>query len=123
MNSILTGNSSNLEKSASASKSSNKDVETAGSLALAPTPIFSMSSGGGYDMFIPSNPFSLNINCGYVNIDPSEGMASHDTYVQNLNIAMNFAQTSSFDGGFGGASTGFTGTAVSSCSAGGGFLC
>lgn len=119
MNGILTNNSSKLEKSASTK--SNKDVETAGSLAMNETPLFCFQSGVGYDMFIPSNPFSLNINCGYVNIDPNGGIAEHDTYIQNLNTAMNFVQTSSETGAC--AISAGAGSTVGSCSVGGGFLC
>lgn len=119
MNGILTNSSSKFEKTESAK--SKKDVETAGSLAMNAAPIFSFQSGAGYDMFIPSNPFSLNINCGYINIDPNGSIAEHDSYIQNLNTAMNFAQSFSDTGSCSVSAGG--GSAVSSCSASGGFLC
>ena len=121
MNSILTGNSNNLEKTATTKP--HKDVETAGSLAMNFDPLFSIPSNGGYDMFVPSNPFSLNINCGFVNIAPDAGLAEHNSYIQNLNVAMNFAQTSTETGFSSAPASVGGGFSAGSCASSGGFLC
>ena len=59
MNGILTQQSGSLTKTASA-KNQN-DVETTGSLAMNNAPLFSVPVYN-YDMFVPTNPFSLNID-------------------------------------------------------------
>ena len=122
MNSILTTNS---EINRTNTSKSEKDVETTGSLAMLNTaPLFNIPVAN-YDMFIPTNPFSLTIDYGSYAEQENNTLANNSSFMQGFANAMSIlADASGSYGSFGGAgcgagaSAGFNG---GSCSAGGGF--
>jgi hypothetical protein len=122
MNSILTGNSNDI-KTAHTSKQKN-DVETTGSIASnSYTPLFDVPVYN-YDMFIPTNPFSLNIDFSSYANGGAEDLANNSTFMQGFANAMAALGEGSFSGGFAGAGCTSVASAGScgSCSCGGGFI-
>ncbi len=122
MNSILTGNSSDI-KTAQTSKQKN-DVETTGSIASnGYVPLFDVPVYN-YDMFIPTNPFSLNIDFSSYANGGNENLANNSTFMQGFANAMAALSNSGFAGGFGGAGCASVASSSScgSCSCGGGFI-
>lgn len=124
MNSILTTNSE--VSRAKQQTGTSPDVETTGSLAMnnTNTPIFDMPIAN-YDMFIPTNPFSLNIDFGSYAEQRESSLANNSTFMQGFATAMTLlnqgAGSFSSFGGAGGVSIASSGCAGGSCSAGGGF--
>ena len=123
MTNISASNASEVKATASV-KHGKKSVETTGSIASNYSPIFSVPVYN-YDMFIPSNPFSLNIDFSAYGPDGQNNLANNSTFMQGWANAMAALSEGGFsEGGFGGAggasiaSGGFSG---GSCSAGGGF--
>ncbi len=121
MNSINTNKSSNLNQTTA--KKTKETVETAGSLAMNNTPLFAVPVYN-YDMFIPTNPFSLNIDFSSYSAEGQENLASNTGFLQGFANAM--STINSFNGGasFGGAgsvSVASAGCGGGSCSIGGGF--
>lgn len=100
--------------------------ETAGSLAMNSTsaPLFA-APVYNYDMFIPTNPFSLNIDFSSYSAEGQENLANNNSFLQGFTNAMN-----AINGGTLGTSAGSAGSATvasaagcggGSCSCGGGF--
>ena len=121
MNGISTNESGNLTKTAANTKK--ESVETAGSLAMNNTPLFAVPVYN-YDMFIPTNPFSLNIDFSSYSAEGQENLASNTGFLQGFANAM--ATLGGFNGGGsyagGGAATvASAGCGGGSCSIGGGF--
>lgn len=122
MTSILTTNS---ELNRANSVKNEKDVETTGSMAmLNNTPLFDVPVAN-YDMFIPTNPFSLNIDFGSYAEQENQTLASNTTFMQGFANAMAVLSDGSDSyGSFGGAGCGAVASAgfsAGSCSVGGGF--
>lgn len=123
MNNILTGNSElNRTKT---NNTNNSSVETSGTLAMIDnSPLFFMPVVN-YDMFIPTNPFSLNIDYGSYAEQENGTLASNTTFMQGFMNAMSVLSDGGSTYGSSGASAcaaGFSGgTAGGSCSVGGGF--
>ena len=123
MNSILTTNS---EVSRAKQTNHNNDVETTGSVAMLDnTPIFSIPMVN-YDMFIPTNPFSLNIDFGSYAEQEAGTLANNSFFMQGFANAMATLSESgcaygSSEGGAGVSSASSAGCAGGSCSVGGGF--
>ncbi len=123
MNSI-TGNSNEVAAAAT-SKNKSKSVETTGSIASNTyQPLFDIPVTN-YDMFVPTNPFSLNIDFGNYQDQANHTLANNSTFMQGWANAMAaLSECCDSMGGFGGASGGiasFTGGSIGSCSSGGGF--
>ncbi len=121
MNGINAQQSSNLSQAKS--KQSQETVETAGSLAMNSTPLFAVPVYN-YDMFIPTNPFSLNIDFSSYSAEGQENLASNTGFLQGFANAM--STINGFNGGasFGGGSSvavASAGCGGGSCSVGGGF--
>ena len=123
MTNISTGNASEVKAAASV-KPGKKSVETTGSIASNFGPLFSVPVYN-YDMFIPTNPFSLNIDFSAYGPDGQNNLANNSTFMQGWANAMAALSESGFCGGgfggVGGASIASGGCAGGSCSAGGGF--
>lgn len=120
MNGILTQQSGSLTKTASA-KNQN-DVETTGSLAMNNAPLFSVPVYN-YDMFVPTNPFSLNIDFSSYSAEGSENLANNSSFMQGFANAMSVISNfngASFTGGSA-VSVASAGCGGGSCSVGGGF--
>ena len=121
MTEITTARTSQTKR-ANSVKNTKKGVETTGSIASNYRPLFSIPMSN-YDMFIPSNPFSLNIDFGYVG-ENGETLAS-STFMQGWANAMAALTEGGYFGsdfgGFGGASSGSCGFSGGSCGSGGGF--
>lgn len=122
MNSILTTNS---EVSRAKQTNHNNDVETTGSVAMLDnTPIFSIPMVN-YDMFIPTNPFSLNIDFGSYAEQEAGTLANNSAFMQGFASAM--AALSEGGCSYGSSEGSGVATASSaacaggSCSVGGGF--
>lgn len=101
------------------------DVETTGSIATTNyTPLFNFPVAN-YDMFIPTNPFSLNIDFGNYADQEAGTLASNSLFMQGFANAM----ATLFEGAFPSASSAggavapaaSSGCAGGSCSVGGGF--
>ena len=123
MNAIITGQSKELKKAQTAS--SKKETETTGSLAMTDySPLFSVPVYN-YDMFIPTNPFSLNIDFSSYSREGRENLANNSTFMQGFVSAMATLSESGFGGSFGGASfsagSASSGFSAGSCAMGGGF--
>lgn len=121
MNSILT---TNPEVSRATQKNNTNDVETTGSLAMADTTSLFDFPVANYDMFVPTNPFSLNIDFGSYAEQESDTLASNSTFMQGFVNAMSVLSEGSGSFGFGGsagACAASAGCAGGSCSVGGGF--
>lgn len=122
MNGILTGQSGELKTSQVSTPK--KDSETTGSLAMMDySPLFSFPVYN-YDMFIPTNPFSLNIDFSWYSREGRENLASNSTFMQGfMNAMAALSEGGSFAsyGGVGGASVASAGFSAGSCSMGGGF--
>ncbi len=123
MNSI-TGNSNELTAAAT-SKNKAKSVETTGSIASNySAPLFDIPVTN-YDMFIPTNPFSLNIDFGSYEDQNNQTLANNSTFMQGWANAMAaLAECCDSVGGFAGASSAGIasgGCSAGSCSSGGGF--
>ena len=122
MNGILTGQSGEI-KTAGASKSQ-KDSETTGSLAMVDySPLFYVPVYN-YDMFIPTNPFSLNIDFSSYSREGSHDLAHNSTFMQGFVNAMAALSAGGSYGGFGSAGIASASAAsfsCGSCSVGGGF--
>ena len=120
MNGISTQQSSNLNQTAA--KQNKESVETAGSLAMNSTPLFAVPVYN-YDMFVPTNPFSLNIDFSSYSAEGQENLASNTGFLQGFANAM--STISGIGGGsFAGAgstSIASAGCGGGSCSIGGGF--
>ncbi len=121
MNGISTNESGNLKKAAANTKK--ETVETAGSLAMNSAPLFAVPVYN-YDMFIPTNPFSLNIDFSSYSAEGQENLASNSGFLQGFANAM--ATLGSFNGGGsyaggGGVAVASAGCGGGSCSVGGGF--
>ncbi len=123
MNGISTNKSN--EMSAFQSASSQKESETTGSLAMMDYgPLFSVPPVYNYDMFIPTNPFSLNIDFSSYSKEGRANLANNSAFMQGFANAMAALSEGASYGSFGGAgcgsvaSSGFSG---GSCSMGGGF--
>jgi len=122
MNSILTTNS---EVSRAQQQNPSTDVETTGSIAMTDySPIFSIPVVN-YDMFIPTNPFSLNIDFGSYAEQEANTLANNSSFMQGFASAL--AALTEGGNSFGsytcaGASSASAGgCAGGSCSVGGGF--
>ena len=122
MNGISTNKSN--EMSTIQKANSQKESETTGSLAMMDySPLFSVPVYN-YDMFVPTNPFSLNIDFSSYSKEGRENLASNSTFMQGFVNAMAALSEGASYGSFGGAgcssvaSSGFSG---GSCSMGGGF--
>lgn len=120
MNNINTQHTKTLTQKAS--KQTSESAETAGSLAMNSTPLFT-APVYNYDMFVPTNPFSLNIDFSSYSSEGQESLANNSGFMQGFANAM-----STINGFCGGASFAGAGTAVASagcsvgsCSMGGGF--
>lgn len=120
MNNISTQHTNKLNQTAS--KQSKESAETAGSLAMSSTPLFT-TPVYNYDMFVPTNPFSLNIDFSSYASEGQESLADNSGFLQG------FANAMSTINGFSGGDT-FSSAASStvasagcsgSCSIGGGF--
>ena len=124
MNSILTGNSNDLTASKAIKK--NNDVETTGSLAMGTdyTPLFDVPVYN-YDMFIPTNPFSLNIDFSSYSEEGRENLAANSSFMQGFYNAMSILSEGGMSfGSFGGSeasAAASNGCSTGSCSIGGGF--
>lgn len=124
MNSILTGNSNDLTASKTIQKKN--DVETTGSLAMGTdfTPLFDVPVYN-YDMFIPTNPFSLNIDFSSYSEEGRENLAANSSFMQGFYNAMSILSEGGMSfGSLGGNTTSAgvsSGCAAGSCSIGGGF--
>ena len=124
MNSILTGNSSDLTASKSTQKTN--EVETTGSLAMGCdySPLFDVPVYN-YDMFIPTNPFSLNIDFSSYSQEGRENLATNSSFMQGFNNAMSVLSEGGMSyGTFGGSVAAGASAACAttgSCSVGGGF--
>jgi len=120
MNAISTKKSGNLNQTTT--KPANDSVETAGSLAMNNTPLFAVPVYN-YDMFVPTNPFSLNIDFSSYSTEGQEDLASNNSFMQGFTNAM--ATISNCSGGSFGGSAAASSAAAScgggSCSIGGGF--
>lgn len=119
MNGINTQQSSNLNQTAS--KQNKESAETAGSLAMTNSPLFTVPVYN-YDMFVPTNPFSLNIDFSSYSSEGQENLANNTGFMQG------FANAMSTINGFGGESfaggsapVASAGCGGGSCSIGGGF--
>lgn len=124
MNSI-TGNPKKEISTPSKTTNNQKDVETTGSIAsITPDSIFMMPVAN-YDMFIPTNPFSLNIDFGNYADEANQTLASNSSFMQGWASAMAaLSPEGGFGGGFGGAGgecVASGASSVGSCSVGGGF--
>lgn len=121
MNGISTKQSSSLNQTAS--KQNKESAETAGSLAMNNSPLFTVPVYN-YDMFVPTNPFSLNIDFSSYSSEGQENLASNSGFLQGFANAMStingFAGGDSF-GGTGSMSVASAGCGGGSCSIGGGF--
>ncbi len=122
MNSILTSSS---ELNRANQTKPGKDVETTGSVAMNNfDPLFNIPVVN-YDMFIPTNPFSLNIDFGNYAEQEAGTLANNSLFMQGFANAM--ATLSEGGCGFGatgssaGAASVSTACAAGSCSVGGGF--
>ena len=122
MNSILTSNS---ELSRVNQTKPSKDVETTGSVAMNNfDPLFNIPAVN-YDLFIPTNPFSLNIDFGNYAEQEAGTLANNSLFMQGFANAM--ATLSENSSGFGGGECASVASAASSpcsagsCSVGGGF--
>jgi len=122
MNGILTGQSGDIKTAQTSS--SRKDSETTGSLAMIDnTPLFSVPVYN-YDMFVPTNPFSLNIDFSSYSREGRENLANNSTFMQGFVNAMAALSAGGAFGGFSGVGSAGISTASSvggSCSMGGGF--
>ena len=122
MNGILTGQSGELKTlQASTPK---KDSETTGSLAMMDySSLFSVPVYN-YDMFIPTNPFSLNIDFSAYSREGRENLANNSTFMQGFANAMAALSTGgsyASYGGIGASTVASSGFSAGSCSMGGGF--
>ena len=104
---------------------SNKGVETTGSIASNYSPLFNVPMYN-FDMFIPTNPFSLTIDYSAYSQDTGDNIASNFLFMQSWANSMQALSDGELAfGGFTGgdascgASGGFSGGG--SCSCGGGF--
>lgn len=120
----ITNNTSEI-KTAAATANKQKDVETTGSIASNNIgPLFDIPMAN-YDMFIPTNPFSLNIDFGSYAEESNQSLANNSTFMQGWASAMAALSECGFSSGsFGGAAgasiaSGYNGGG--SCSMGGGF--
>jgi len=121
MNGISTKQSSNLSQTAS--KQTKESAETAGSLAMAPTPLFAVPVYN-YDMFVPTNPFSLNIDFSSYSQEGQENLANNSGFMQGFANAMSVINGFSGGDSFSGVSSmaiASAGCGGGSCSMGGGF--
>ena len=120
MNNINTQHTKTLTQTAS--KQTNESAETAGSLAMSSTPLF-VTPVYNYDMFVPTNPFSLNIDFSSYSSDGQESLATNSGFLQGFANAMatinGFGGCDSFAGA--GAAVASAGCSAGSCSMGGGF--
>ena len=121
MNGISTSQTSEMKAQTASPK---KDLETTGSLAMGDyTPLFYVPVYN-YDMFVPTNPFSLNIDFGAYSAQGRENLAQNSTFMQGfMNAMAALSEGVSFGsyGGVGGASVASSGFSAGSCSMGGGF--
>ena len=122
MNGIVSGQSKEIKTAQTAAPQ--KEAETTGSLAMVDySPLFSVPVYN-YDMFIPTNPFSLNIDFSSYSKEGRENLANNSTFMQGFVNAMAMLSEGSSFASYGGASmtasasSGFSG---GSCSMGGGF--
>lgn len=119
MNSILTKQAANLSKSAS--KKSKNNVETTGSLAMNSTPLFVVPVYN-YDMFVPTNPFSLNIDFSSYSAEGQENLAANTGFMQGFANAMSVMSETSGMGGYSASAGVSAGVSAGSCSMSGGFV-
>lgn len=122
MTSILTTNS---EVNIASKTSNKKEAETTGSLAMINnTPLFDIPVAN-YDMFIPTNPFSLTIDYGSYAEQENQTLASNSTFMQGFLNAMSILtnESGSFGSYFGGdgSCVASSSCGTGSCSVGGGF--
>ena len=126
MNSI-TGNSNEVAAAAATSKNKSKSVETTGSIASNNYQSLFDIPVTNYDMFVPTNPFSLNIDYGNYQDQANHTLANNSTFMQgwaNAMAALSECCDSMGGFSFGGASASIAssgGSSIGSCSSGGGF--
>lgn len=114
MTSILNTNS---EVNRTSNTQHTNEAETTGSLAMLDnSPIFNMPVVN-YDMFIPTNPFSLNIDYGSYAEQENGTLASNSLFMQGFANAMSILSEGA---GSYGAYSGSTVACVASGSCGGG---
>lgn len=121
MNNINTAAETTTLAQAKANKAKGA-TETAGSLAMNNTPLFAVPVYN-YDMFVPTNPFSLNIDFSSYSAEGQENLASNTGFLQGFANAMSTI-TGFSEGSFAGAgsaSATSAGCGGGSCSVGGGF--
>ncbi len=122
MNAIFTQKSGVLAQTAAAKEQN--EIETTGSLAMNNTPLFSVPVYN-YDMFVPTNPFSLNIDFSSYSAEGSQNLADNSSFMQGFANAMSVISNfngASFSGGTSAcASVASASCGGGSCSVGGGF--
>lgn len=121
MTSILTTNS---EVNIANNTSNKKEAETTGSLAMNNAPLFDIPVVN-YDMFVPTNPFSLTIDYGSYAEQENSTLANNSSFMQGFANAMSILTdcSGSFGSysGYESACVATSGFSAGSCSVGGGF--